>query len=137
MPPLYFVDTWFVIAQLHEADPDHCFALHTARQLSDASFVTHDGVLTELLTFFSSYGEFWWRETAAFARKVIANRRYTTLPLSRELFLEALEMYERRLDKEYSLVDCMSMRIMLRLGIKHVLTNDHHFKQEGFILVNE
>ena len=135
--PLYFVDTWFFIAELHERDPDHRFALNAARRLNDASFVTHDGILTELLAFFSGYREFWRREAAMVARRVIANRRYETLPLSRELFMKALQMYERRLDKEYSLVDCASMVVMRDLGITHVLTNDHHFEQEGFFLVNE
>jgi uncharacterized protein len=41
------------------------------------------------------------------------------------------------LDKAYSLVDCMSMSLMRERGITHILTNDHHFRQEGFTLVNE
>jgi predicted nucleic acid-binding protein len=31
----------------------------------------------------------------------------------------------------------MSMEVMERRGITHVLTNDHHFRQEGFTVVNE
>ena len=34
-------------------------------------------------------------------------------------------------------VDCMSMVLMERRRITHILTNDHHFRQEGFILVIE
>ena len=55
----------------------------------------------------------------------------------RELFERALSLYERRPDKEYSLVDCMSMTLMRERGITHVLTNDHHFRQEGFTVVSE
>jgi predicted nucleic acid-binding protein len=135
--PRYFVDTWFFIAEMHERDSDHRFALNAARRLNDASFVTHDGVLTELLTFFSGFGEFWRSEAAMVAHRVTAHRRFETLPLSRELFMKALHLYERRLDKEYSLVDCASMVIMRDHGITHALTNDHHFEQEGFHLVNE
>jgi predicted nucleic acid-binding protein len=41
-------------------------------------------------------------------------------------------LYEERNDKGYSLVDCISMSTMRRVGISAVLTNDHHFTQEGF-----
>ena len=54
-----------------------------------------------------------------------------------DLFAAALALYSQRLDKEYSLVDCMSMTLMRERGITHVLTNDHHFRQEGFTVVNE
>ena len=41
----------------------------------------------------------------------------------------------RRPDKGYSLVDCISMGTMKKLGIRQVLTNDHHFEQEGFAIL--
>ena len=44
----YFVDTWFFIAYLRESDPHHQTVIRLAGILSDASFVTHDGVLSEL-----------------------------------------------------------------------------------------
>jgi predicted nucleic acid-binding protein len=43
-----------------------------------------------------------------------------------------LGLYEKRLDKGYSLTDCISMNTMRRLSIDTVLTNDRHFVQEGF-----
>jgi predicted nucleic acid-binding protein len=64
-------------------------------------------------------------------------RQARVLPGDRDLFLRAIDRYDDRLDKHYSLVDCMSMLVMLDLGITHVLTNDHHFHQEGFVVVNE
>jgi len=47
-------------------------------------------------------------------------------------FLKALELYESRLDKGYSLTDCISMNVCRELGIKEILTHDRHFEQEGF-----
>jgi predicted nucleic acid-binding protein len=41
-------------------------------------------------------------------------------------------LYEQRPDKAYSLTDCISMQVMRREGLTEVLTNDHHFIQEGF-----
>jgi predicted nucleic acid-binding protein len=40
-------------------------------------------------------------------------------------------MYDARHDKGYSLVDCISMITMRRMGIDKILTHDRHFAQEG------
>ena len=132
----YFADSWFFIAYLRDSDPHHHAAMRLAGALRGASFVTHDGVLSELLAFFCSHGDLWRKHVAAFVRDVLGSKEFKVAPFTRYLFEEALTMYERRLDKEYSLVDCASMRLMLRRGITHVLTNDHHFTQEGFTIVN-
>jgi len=132
----YFVDTWFFIAYLRDSDPHHRTVTRLARTLREASFVTHDGVLSELLAFFSGHGDLWRKHVAAFVRDVLVSEQFTVASLTRHLFEEALTLYERRLDKEYSLVDCASMRLMIRRGITTVLTNDHHFVQEGFAILN-
>ena len=46
-----------------------------------------------------------------------------------------LALYEARPDKDYSLTDCRSMVALRALGISEVLTNDHHFTQEGFTIL--
>jgi predicted nucleic acid-binding protein len=56
----------------------------------------------------------------------------TVLPQSRDSFLAGLRLYELRLDKAYSLTDCISMEIMRREKLDEVLTHDEHFSQEGF-----
>jgi predicted nucleic acid-binding protein len=47
----------------------------------------------------------------------------------------ALELYEARPDKGYSLTDCRSRLALRSLGVTEVLTNDHHFTQEGFTIL--
>jgi predicted nucleic acid-binding protein len=131
--PEYFVDTWFFVARLNRFDAHHRVAQRLeARYRGD--LVTHDGVLTEVLAFFSGLGQTARIEAAQIVRRTI--RETTVIELDRRLFLTALDLYEDRNDKEYSLVDCMSMSIMLRRGITHAITNDHHFAQEGFTLLN-
>ena len=49
-------------------------------------------------------------------------------------FIQGLQLYKERLDKGYSLTDCVSMQTMRQLGITEVLTHDKHFTQEGFML---
>jgi uncharacterized protein len=56
----------------------------------------------------------------------------TVVPQTHASFLDGLALYEARPDKEYSLTDCISMQTMRRAGLSDVLTNDHHFRQEGF-----
>lgn len=51
-------------------------------------------------------------------------------------FDAALALYEARPDKEYSLTDCRSMLALRSQGISEVLTNDHHFIQEGFTILS-
>ena len=57
------------------------------------------------------------------------------LAQTRADFDAALALYEARLDKAYSLTDCRSMLALGTLGITEVLTNDHHFTQEGFTIL--
>ena len=57
------------------------------------------------------------------------------LPPSRDLFDRGLERYANRPNKGYSLTDCISMVVMEEEGIREILTNDHHFEQEGFTIL--
>ena len=70
-------------------------------------------------------------------RYLLALTAIVVFAADRARFLAGLGLYEKRRDKEYSVVDCMSMELMREHGITHILTNDHHFQQEGFFLVNE
>lgn len=54
------------------------------------------------------------------------------VPQTTDSFLTGLDLYRTRLDKGYSLTDCISMQTMRQRGIADVLTNDRHFEQEGF-----
>ena len=54
------------------------------------------------------------------------------LPADRALFAAGLDLYGRRLDKQYSMVDCMSMVVCRERDIQDVFTSDHDFEQEGF-----
>ena len=100
--------------------------------------VTTDEVLTEFLTALSKAGENLRGRAAAMVRAILFNPNVKVVPQSRGTFLQALHLFDQRRDKEYSLTDCASMNAMRSESIAEVLTNDHHFKQEGFtILMNK
>lgn len=131
----YFVDTWLLIAALDRLDDHHDHARRIGRAFGGSALVSHDGIFTELLAYFSEQGAR-GRDRAVDAVRN-ARRSWTVLPMDRDLFDRALDLYARRPDKGYSLVDCMSMRLMREHAIQHVLTNDHHFRQEGFTVLSD
>jgi uncharacterized protein len=131
----YFADTWYFIALADRFDGHHAVAKRLEALVAHHTLVTHDGVLSEMLTYFSGAGAFSRQRAAAVARDAL--RDFRVVPAERSLFLAAVDRYAARPDKEYSLVDCMSMVIMEQRGIRHVLTNDHHFSQAGFLVVNQ
>jgi predicted nucleic acid-binding protein len=132
----YFADAWFFIALLDRRDTDHHRAAKLAEQVAaHANVVTHDAVFTEVLAFFSDEGANARALAVEGVRQSIYS--YSVVACDRGLFSAGLDRYAARPDKAFSHVDCMSMVLMERLGIQHVLTNDHHFAQAGFTLVNQ
>ncbi len=101
-------------------------------QIGGYNFATTDSVLTEVLNYFSGYGDITRRKIAALVADVLADENFQVIEQKRNVFLDALELYESRLDKGYSLTDCISMNVCRTVGITEILTHDHHFEQEGF-----
>ena len=131
----YLADSWFFIALLDRRDSHYRQAHRLGARILGAKIVTHDAVLTEVLAFFAEEGASLRRATAEMVRDTL--RIHEVITPDRPLFLRALTRYEQRPDKDYSLVDCMSMVVMEERGIRHVLTNDHHFSQAGFTVINQ
>ncbi len=92
-------------------------------------------MLDEFLTALAGGGPHPRRQAAAIARAILSEDNVTVMPQSHTSFLAALALYESRTDKAYSLTDCVSMNVMRAEGITDVLTNDHHFEQEGFTVL--
>ena len=126
-----FADTFYWIALTSPSDSRYQDAVAADDILNGATIFTTDEVLGEFLTFFS--GDDWLRNHAA--STVVGLLKETELrviPQTRDSFLDGLELYRKRPDKNYSLTDCISMQTMRRFGITEALTNDRHFEQEGF-----
>lgn len=126
-----FLDTSGLFALLNEDDAYHDQAQSLMRDLDTqgASTVTTDWVIAELLGLAS--GRRIRRISAAFVRALLQNPRVGVAEATRPTLLAALALFERRPDKEWSLVDCQSMLTCKEMGIVGAFTADHHFAQAG------
>lgn len=134
-----FVDTHYWIARANPQDQWHQAAKNADQKLGDCIKITTDGVLTEFLGALGGQGgsgSTHLRNVAIkMVRAIMNNPNVEVVPETRELFLKGLDFYEKRNDKEYSLVDCISMIVMQEKGLNEVLTHDHHFAQESFSIL--
>jgi predicted nucleic acid-binding protein len=135
MPPTVFADIFYWLALARPRDPWHAAALRWTRTNLAMHLVTTDEVLTEFLNALSGAGPTGRAHAAATVRDIRTDPHVVVLPQSRAEFDAALALYEARPDKSYSLTDCRSMVALRVLGISEVLTNDHHFTQEGFTIL--
>jgi predicted nucleic acid-binding protein len=127
-----FADTLYWVAISRPNDSWRATAMQARRDVGEAILVTTDEVIIEFLTAMAKGGD-WMRTTAArVVRAILVDPDVRVIPQSRASFLNGLTLFENRPDKSYSLTDCISMNVMKAEGIIDVLSNDHHFNQEGF-----
>jgi uncharacterized protein len=127
-----FCDTLYFIALINPKDQWHQSAIEIEPLVESLDLITTEEVLTDLLNFYSEFGTRMRFEVSVFVRQLLLNPKFEITGQSEMSFLNALELYETRLDKGYSLTDCISMNICREFGITEILTHDHHFEQEGF-----
>ena len=127
-----FADTFYWIAVLNPKDQWHRQALEIKQLLGDIKIVTTETVMIELLNYFAEFGEDSRQSAVDSVRTIMTDEEVYFISHTNEIFLEALDFYEKRLDKGYSLTDCISMLTMKNLDLQEILTHDNHFKQEGF-----
>jgi predicted nucleic acid-binding protein len=125
-----FADTCFWIALMNPGDKLHSQAVALSK--SHIKLTTTQEVLSEFLTFFCCRGDRLRQTAYGLVKAIQSNPNVSVIKQTPESFLKGMEFYASRLDKEYSLPDCISMVTMRERGIGQVLTHDHHFTQEGF-----
>jgi predicted nucleic acid-binding protein len=130
-----FADTFYWIALATPQDAWHARVVAWERANAGAQLVATEEVLAELLTWFAGSGPGGRNLASAVVRRIQANPQVQVLPQTSADFQSALALYEARPDKGYSLTDCRSMLAMRALSLTEVLTNDHHFTQEGFTIL--
>lgn len=124
-----FVDIIYFNAALSPDDAAHELAIDFAREFA-GPMLTTAWVLIEVADGMAAPVN-----RAVFIQLLAdlrADPQFTILPPDEELFEKGLELYAYRLDKGWSLTDCISFVVMQRADITDALTGDHHFEQAGF-----
>ena len=127
-----FVDASYFIAQFRPGDQWEGVAQEARGRLGEIELVTTDEILTEFLTGVSRGGAAIREKAEAAVQEMLGSGNIRVIPQTRASFLDGLNRFRRRLDKSYSLQDCIAMNVMEAEGITEVLTSDHNFEQEGF-----
>lgn len=130
-----FADSVYWIALINPKDQWRQRALEVSRELGDASIITTDELLTETLNYFAESGKHFRGIVVREIETILLNQTVEITEATHENFLNGFELYGDRLDKGYSLTDCISMNICRERGITDVLTHDNHFTQEGFVVL--
>lgn len=129
-----FADTSYYLAFLIRGDR-HSNAAQKFSTAYRGGYVTTTSVLTEV-------GNQLSRSLLRGAVKELVdvlrnNSRVVIVPETTELWDRALNLYDARSDKSWSLTDCLSFIVMQDRGLTEALTADRHFEQAGFtILLN-
>jgi predicted nucleic acid-binding protein len=124
-----FMDTFGLIAWINTRDAEHQRVKSQLESYS-GNIVTTEWVLLEFADAFSP------SKAKPFAIEAI--KRIHRLPMflvvgfEPTVYQAGLDLYESRLDKDWSLTDCISFAVMTQRGLSEALTADHHFEQAGF-----
>lgn len=139
MRPVYlnhvFGDTSYFVARFSPKDEWAAAAAKAYAALRTVKITTTDEVLTEVLAAVSKSPPSIRRAAVQYVEGIMNDPHIEVIPQSRSSFMGGLDLYGKRLDKHYGLVDCISMWTMRTKGLTEVLTSDDHFKQEGFIIL--
>ena len=130
-----FADTFYWIALLNSRDTWHSQVIKVSQELSNSPLVISDGIIDELFAYSSKRGDLMRLKVSELYQNFLKDPNIKIISYTPEIRQKAINLYEQRPDKGYSLVDCISMVIMKEMGISEVLTNDKHFAQEGFTIL--
>ena len=122
---------WFAVINVH--DDLHDKAIRISSSLSPHLIVTSEMALCKVAAYFSDKGPRLRQAVVDLIRSIRTNPNSRVTPQTSSQFQDALVLYERSSDKEWSLTDCSSFLIMRKLRITEALAHDKHFEQAGFV----
>lgn len=134
---LVFADSSYYIALLLRNDAHHDVARRAGATL-DREFTrwfTSQAVVFEVLAFFSRSGPASRARAAELVDRIRSSSAVEIVPTSGALFDAAISLYRNRLDKRYSLADCLAMVICRERRVTEILSTDRDFEAEGFTIL--
>jgi len=127
-----YADTSYWVALLIPKDDHSVRAVEISKRLGLFKVITSEIVLVEFLNYITGKANFLRMAAAESVEALRKRANVEIIPLTRDLFQNALALYKQRQDKDYSFTDCASFSIMKDRKISDALTTDKHFAQEGF-----
>lgn len=133
IPDNVFVDTVCWIALLNKNEYIHKQADTEYRKLlkKGCHLFTTTAVLNETAN--SLCSPHFRNSVLKFYSRISASENIRIVFVDEQLWNKGWEIYEKHNDKEWSLTDCISVKVMQEHNISEVLTTDHHFEQAGFV----
>lgn len=130
-----FVDTAALIALGNKQDKWHDQAVAVSRQLTLTGyrFMTTDAILLETGNAFSRacYKPLALR----FIEIARHSPRWQCISVDKDLFDSGLALFNKMSDKDWSLVDCISITVANAHHIRQIFTTDKHFTQAGLMIL--
>ena len=129
---MIFVDSGAWYASLIPTDPDHAAAQAWLSQ-NNEPLLTTNFIMDETLTLLRARGQN--RKASKLGSAFLDGSAATFYCIALEDLYEALEVFQRFADKEWSFTDCTSKVVIEKLGLSTAFSFDHHFRQFGTIRV--
>lgn len=107
-----FADTGYWVALLNPKDELHQKAQDISKQMDLLYILTSEMVLAEVLNDFFKRGAFFRQAAIELIESLYNHPNVTVIQQSSSQFQEGLLLYKKRLDKEWSITDCVSFKIM-------------------------
>lgn len=130
---MWFLDTGYLIALFSTKDAFHAQAVALQAQAvgEQRRLLTTDAVVFEVGAAFSRIA---MRTVgAAIMHTLLNDPNIEVVSASTASRDEAIELFTRHSDKDWSLCDCLSFGLMRERGLDQALAADHHFAQAGFV----
>lgn len=133
MKPI-FVDTSALIALGNKRDRFYSQARQVRDRLNQSGnlFITTNAVLLELGNAFST--SHLSKSAVRLIESIQSSQLWNCLPVD-SLMDKGFKKYSQMEDKDWSLVDCISMVVAEENNITEIFTNDHHFEQAGYSIL--
>ena len=131
MKPL-FTDTAYLVALINPRDQLREKALQVREEFGDRTLIVTQTVLVETLNYFAEFRQDIKQTAYLVVERLLVNPDVEVIEQTSIVFHDGMELYRNRIDKGYSLTDCISMNICREREMTDVLTHDDHFEQEGF-----
>lgn len=126
---MILIDTGFLIALAEPRDALHARASSWLRILSD-SLLLSEFVVLETINALSMPAD--RAKGHRLLDYMLAQRRCEFVRSTPELWRAGVNLHKDRLDKFWSLTDCISFSLMRERSITEALSHDQHFEQAGF-----